>query len=587
MAKKLVELRGIGKCYGDNVILQDLNLQINENEFVTLLGPSGCGKTTTLRIIGGFETIDEGEVLLNGEELHYLPAHKRPINTVFQRYSLFPHLNIFDNIAYGLRNNVYSKVVHIGVSNLLDEYSFSIEDEKEISEYLDQYKKPKEASKKAIELFKKKSIAYQVYDELMKAVKNKVLTSNKYHEIITKYNLSIEKPHLEGKKLAKAVFDLLKDDDVYYKMIAQISDRKFKENVIKVEVEKALKLVNLSGFEKRKPENMSGGQMQRVAIARAIINKPKILLLDEPLAALDLKLRQSMRYELRQMQRDLGITFIFVTHDQEEAMVMSDTVVIMNKGKIQQIGRPEDIYNAPLNRFVADFIGESNVISGIYRGNKRVDMLGKTFKVSAKDFNIGDKIYCIVEAADFDVMDIERAPLKGEVLSVKSFKSHYELQVLINDRKVKVETYTKYAQGDVLGFGVDAQNIYCESFNEPKEHILANYDGDNILEGLYVAENKVSFLGAEFDCDVETFKANEKVDVVIRPEDFDLVIDNPESAILSGIVTSSVFTGVHFALHVDVNGFNLIVHDYQNVEVGTKIGLKIDYYEMHMMKVYE
>ena len=161
------------------------------------------------------------------------------------------------------------------------------------------------------------------------------------------------------------------------------------------------------------------------------------------------------------------------------------------------------------------------------------------------------------------------------------------MQVLINDRKVKVETYTKYAQGDVLGFGVDAQNIYCESFNEPKEHILANYDGDNILEGLYVAENKVSFLGAEFDCDVETFKANEKVDVVIRPEDFDLVIDNPESAILSGIVTSSVFTGVHFALHVDVNGFNLIVHDYRNVEVGTKIGLKIDYYEMHMMKVYE
>ncbi len=243
MAEKCIELKGITKSFDGQIVLDKMNLDIHENEFVTLLGPSGCGKTTTLRIIGGFETADEGEVLLNGVDIARVPANKRPINTVFQKYALFSHMNIEENIAFGLK-------------------------------------------------IKKKSKQYI-------------------------------------------------RDKIHY----------------------ALKLVNLEGFEKRSPDSLSGGQQQRIAIARAIVNEPKILLLDEPLGALDLKLRQDMQYELIRLKEELGITFVYVTHDQEEALTMSDMIVVMNQGYIQQIGSPEDIYNEPQNAFVADFIGESNIIS--------------------------------------------------------------------------------------------------------------------------------------------------------------------------------------------------------------------------------
>ncbi|MFH0993263.1 MAG: ABC transporter ATP-binding protein [bacterium] len=344
MGKKLIELKNVTKQYDGVAVVDNINLYINENEFITLLGPSGCGKTTTLRMIGGFERPDQGEIVLNGIVVNDVPPYERPINTVFQRYALFPHLNVFDNIAFGLRNQ----------------------------------KVPK--------------------DQIAAAVDN------------------------------------------------------------------ALKLVSLPNFAKRKVTNLSGGQQQRVAIARAIVNKPKILLLDEPLAALDLKLRQNMQYELKEMQRKLGITFIYVTHDQEEALTMSDTIVVMKDGVIQQIGTPTGIYNEPNNRFVARFIGESN-----------------------------------------------------------------------------------------------------------------------ILEGTYVKQNVVRFMDVEFDCVDTNFADGEAVDVIIRPEDLDIV--DPKDAKLVGAVSSSIFRGVHFELCVMVQGKEFVIHTYENRKVGQQVGLRVDSYEIHLMKV--
>jgi len=593
MARKLVELKGICKAYGDNVILDNLNLSINENEFVTLLGPSGCGKTTTLRIIGGFETMQQGELLLDGEEIQNIPTHKRPINTVFQRYALFPHLNIFDNIAFGLRNNVYSNVYDIGVYNLLHDYGFDEEEIDSVRRILEKYSKPKDVKAAAIEYFKKQSVVMS-FEAAVKAEKKTLKAQSKdeickrFNEILAENNCTDAK--FDGsnfKELYTSLDNDLKEKDVFYKIILKIQDRHFKEETIRREVLNALELVNLPGYENRQISSLSGGQMQRIAIARAIVNKPRILLLDEPLAALDLKVREKMRYELKEMQRNLGITFIFVTHDQEEAMVMSDTVVVMNNGEIQQIGRPEDIYNEPVNRFVAGFIGQSNIFRGKYLGNDRLEALGRKWRVDVNDFEKGEEIYCIVEKEDFDVVPLESAKIKGIVQSAKFKKNHYELVVEIAGKNININTPYKHVVGEEMGFTVDPQNIYCESKSESKQSLLANYDGDNIMEGVYVDDNLVSFLGAEFETYVTIFQPNEIVDVVIRPEDFDLEFDNPESAFMCGTVTSSVFTGVHFEMHVDVDGQDILIEDYQNCEVGQKIGLKIDYYEVQLMKVLD
>lgn len=588
MARKLVELKGIKKAYGDNVILENFDMSINENEFVTLLGPSGCGKTTSLRIIGGFETMNEGQLLLDGEEIQMLPSHKRPINTVFQRYALFPHLNIYDNVAFGLRNNVYSNVYDIGVMELMEEYGFDEEEIDNVIKFLSKIDRPKEVKKAALQYFNDLSSTVKVMEEInmiSKPQRKALNYKGLIEEILAKYDLKVELTGDSFKKTVTALEKELASKDVYQLMIKRIEKRSFKEEVIKNEVTKALKLVNLEGYEKREISSLSGGQMQRIAIARAIVNKPRILLLDEPLSALDLKLRKSMRIELKELQRKLGITFIFVTHDQEEAMVMSDTVVVMNGGEIQQIGRPEDVYNSPTNRFVANFIGEANIIRGVYSSKRRLEMLNKTFKVSAHDFEVGDPVYVIVEREDFDIVPIENAKLVGKVTSVKFEKNDYELDVLIGTTNVKVRSEDKYQVGDEVGFTIDPNNIYCEAITENKEKLLGNYDGDNILEGVYKGDKIFEFLGQEFETYVTTFEPGEVVDAVIRPEDFDLVLDDPDKAILQGVVTKSIFTGVHFEIHVNVEGVELLVEDYQNVEVGQRIGLKIDSYEIHMMKV--
>lgn len=594
MARKILELKGIRKSYGDNVILDNLNLSINENEFVTFLGPSGCGKTTTLRIIGGFETMEEGQLLLDNIDIASLPSHKRPINTVFQKYALFPHLNIYDNIAFGLRNNIYSNVYDIGTMNMMEKYGFDEEEINNLMHKLTFIEKPKDVKKYVIDLFSEKSETYQTEKELSLIEKKKHPhyfkdVQDEINEIVKKRNISINLSSFANETKYKGFkgdfLKIISENDHYFQMIEEIKGRKFKENVIHEEVIKALKLVNLEGYEKRSVSSLSGGQMQRIAIARAIVNKPRILLLDEPLSALDLKLRKSMRLELRELQRKLGITFIFVTHDQEEAMVMSDTVVVMNEGKIQQLGRPEDIYNTPINKFVATFIGEANIFRGTYSASKRLDILNKTFKVSSLDVRPGDKVHVIVERPDFDICSMDIAKLKGEVVSSVFEESKYLLDVKVDDKIIKVESEDKQNVGDIIGLSVAPGNIYVESIKENKAKFLANYENPNVLEGTYLGNQKISFLGQSFKTYVTTFVPGEIVDAVIRPEDFDIVLEDVDKAILQGKVIKSAFTGVTFDLWVNVNGQTIMVQDYQNVEVGDTIGLKVDSYEIHMMKV--
>lgn len=327
MSENIIELKNISKQYEDNTVLDNLSLNIRKNEFVTLLGPSGCGKTTTLKIIAGFETADSGSIMFKNEDISDIPPYKRQLNTVFQKYALFPHMNVYENIAFGLKI----------------------------------------------------------------------------------------------KKLSK--------DEI---------DKKVKE---------MLRMVSLSGFEKRSIESLSGGQQQRVAIARALVNEPEVLLLDEPLGALDLKLRKEMQLELKKIQQELGITFIFVTHDQEEALTMSDTIVVMNKGLIQQKGTPEDIYNEPANAFVADFIGESNILDGVMAEDFKVIFADREFECVDKGFEANEEIDVVIRPEDFKIVKAEEGMLKGTVKSVIFKGVHYEIVVEENNRTWILHN-TKFAEVD-------------------------------------------------------------------------------------------------------------------------------------------
>jgi len=343
---KLINLINITKSYGDHVVLDNLNLYIRENEFLTLLGPSGCGKTTTLRIIGGFENPDSGQVIFEGKDITNLPPNKRQLNTVFQKYALFSHMTIAENIAFGLK-------------------------------------------------IKKKSKAY-------------------------------------------------------------IQDK----------IKYALKLVNLEGYENRMPDSLSGGQQQRIAIARAIVNEPKVLLLDEPLGALDLKLRQDMQYELIRLKNELGITFIYVTHDQEEALTMSDTIVVMNQGYIQQVGTPEQIYNEPKNAFVADFIGDSNIISATFVEDKLVNILGANFPCVDVGFGRNKPVDVVIRPEDIDLVKPEDGIITGRVTSLIFKGVHYEMEVMANGHEWLVHSTDLFPVGSQVGIKVDPFDIHI--MNKPE-----------------------------------------------------------------------------------------------------------------------
>ena len=464
MADNIIELRHISKVYSDNGFkaVDDFNFEVKRGEFVTFLGPSGCGKTTTLRMIAGFEMPTSGEILLNGEDISQLPANKRPINTVFQRYALFPHMNIYDNIAFGLKLK----------------------------------KLPKE----------------------------------------------------EIRKKVKRVLDI----------------------------------VDLEGFENRKISTLSGGQQQRIAIARALVNEPEILMLDEPLGALDLKMRQEMQIELKHMHDELGITFIYVTHDQEEALTMSDKIVVLSEGRIQQIGTPEDIYNEPQNAFVADFIGESNIFKGIMTGHMKVRFCGGEF-IGMDDVPEGTLVDVVVRPEDVIITKPEDGIIEGEVVSVIFKGMHYEVTVESGKYEMVIRTTKCYSVGERIGMKLEPDGIHIMLAEDHTTSFVTNINSDYTLD----------FNGKVINCDLtkvipkSSMKNNVLVDenneaidtaklkVMVSIQPYDIrMSDNVEEGLVSGHIINLIYKGDHYSYVIRTEyGHDLIVDDEYLWNMDDAVGL--------------
>ena len=452
---KIIELKGVEKVFDGQVAVEKMDLYIRKGEFVTLLGPSGCGKSTTLRMIAGFEMPTSGKILLNGKDITNVPPYERPINTVFQRYALFPHLNVYDNIAYGLKLKRFRNT------------------------YID--KKGRE--------------------------------------------------RVKVERLSKEVID--------------------------AKVSRVLKLVDLEEFEKRDVTTLSGGQQQRIAIARAIVNEPEILLLDEPLGALDLKMRKDMQLELKEMHQKLGITFIYVTHDQEEALTMSDTIVVMKDGDIQQIGTPKDIYNEPKNSFVADFIGESNIFSGTMVGDRKVRFINKAFDC-VDDFPINEKVDVVVRPEDVFLADEGKGMVDGVIISSIFKGVHYEMTFKVGKTEVLIQDTIERKVGERCSIHIRPDDI----------HIMAKEFDCNRYEGYITKRNTVCFADGEFECDVTQLYEGSSLDeegylVLPDGEKIDLtdvdvtvevglkdieIIDNDVDGDACGTIISIVYKGDHYQI---------------------------------------
>ena len=444
MAEKIIEFKHVSKSFDGKNVLNDINLYVNKGEFLTLLGPSGCGKTTLLRMIAGFLEPDEGELLLDGKPLVGIPPHERPLNTVFQRYALFPHLDVYDNIAFGL-------------------------------------------------------------------------------------------------KLKKVPQD-------------EIDKR----------VRRVLKLVAMSDYEDRDVDTLSGGQQQRIAIARAIVNQPKVLLLDEPLAALDLKMRKDMQIELKEMHKKLGITFIYVTHDQEEALTLSDTIVVLNEGKIQQIGTPTDIYNEPVNCFVADFIGESNILKGRMTGKRRVAFIKHEFDC-VDDFDLDEKVDVVVRPEDiYFTTDPAKCQFKAKVNTCTFKGVHYEMWVDTDSGyELMIQDYDPYPVGTEVMLYIDPDDI----------QVMKKERTCNTLHGTVKDAETVTLLDADFPLPNE-FEAGTKVKVEISFEAIDLM-DNLDDGFLDGEVHSILYMGNHYHLTVKTEDGDFLWVDTNDIwDKGDLVGIR-------------
>lgn len=445
----IIELKNVSKQFDQTYAVDNFNLYVKEGEFITFLGPSGCGKTTTLRMIAGFELPTEGQILLSGKDITLLPPYKRPVNTVFQKYALFPHMDVYDNVAFGLKL-------------------------KKISE--------------------------------------------------------------DGKM------------------------RRLTTKEIDKKVKNALKIVDLEEYESRDISTLSGGQQQRIAIARAIVNEPQILLLDEPLGALDLKMRKDMQLELKAMHKKLGITFIYVTHDQEEALTLSDTVVVMKDGMIQQIGTPEDIYNEPKNAFVANFIGESNIYSGTVVGDKKVRFINHTFDC-VDEFPKNEKVDVVIRPEDVHITNSENAMAKGKIVS-KIFKGiHYEYIMMVGRNELVIVDTRNLEVNKEYGFDIEPDGIHIM-----KKELVANVYNDAYID----KNNRVVISECPFECDITTLVPGSVIDddgYVIGPDgvkydftDADVIaqiglkdieiLDDDESGIVKGEIVSIIYKGDHYQLTI-------------------------------------
>ncbi len=444
----IIELSHISKSFGDKQVLDDVSLFVKKGEFVTILGPSGCGKTTLLRILAGFGTSDEGEIRIDGKDITNVPPHERPVNTVFQRYALFPHLNVYDNIAFGLKL------------------------------------------------------------------------------------------------------------------------KKVKEDEIELRVRKALKMVGMTDYEWRDVNSLSGGQQQRVAIARAIVNRPQVLLLDEPLAALDLKMRKDMQMELKDMHKTLGITFVYVTHDQEEALTLSDTIVVMSEGKVQQIGTPTDIYNEPANSFVADFIGESNILNGIMLKDCKVQFLGREFECVDKGFGENVPVDVVIRPEDIYIMaKTDSGMLEGTVQSCIFKGVHYEMTVTTPDGyEIMIQDYNAFEVGQQVSMIIKPSDI----------HVMQKERTCNTFEATMIDSTHVEFLSTQFVCNEQAgITGGEKVEVEVDFEKIELM-DNKEDGMLVGDVRFILYKGDHYHLTVRTfDGDNIYVDTHDVWDDRDIVGVKI------------
>lgn len=537
----IIELKNVTKIFDGTTVIDKMNLNIRKGEFVTILGPSGCGKSTTLRMIAGFETCDSGDILLNGRDIVPVPPYKRPINTVFQHYALFPNLDVYDNVAFGLRN----KKLPVPI---------------------------KDKDGNPVLKVDKNQVKY-LKSQIKRITKDRIISSDEKEARLADLNSKLE--------------ETLSNPVPAYKY-KHLNEKEIDDKVVH-----ALSVVDLDELEDRDISTLSGGQQQRVAIARAIICEPEILLLDEPLGALDLKMRKDMQIELKEMHKRLGITFIYVTHDQEEALTMSDTIIVMNNGIIQQIGSPENIYNEPTNAFVADFIGSSNIYNGTYLGNLKVRFLNNTF-ACVDDFEKNERVDVVVRPEDIKLSKIQlEGYVQGRIQS-KVFKGiHYQYVIMVGHDEVMAQSIDDYDKDAPIFISILPDGI----------HLMHKSVDINIYTDSYIGKDYKVYIDEQpFECDLSKLLPNSSVDddnivsydkkhydfadadvvVTVDPHRI-LISDDTSEAQIVGQVINSVYKGDHYSILVrseDEEDFLVSTPDTYNPD--DIVGLRINKEDIQM-----